>query len=227
MKSIPQVASKDNAHPISRQLLEIYQRLLKFFGPQGWWPGDTPFEVCIGAILTQNTNWRNVEKAITTLKSSALLEPEALHQIPAETLARLIRPAGYYNLKAVRIKAFINFIFEHFNGRLENMFQVDPAELRNLLLKVKGIGPETADSMVLYAFDKPSFVVDAYTMRILYRHNLIYGEADYDEVRRLFMDFLPEDVELFNEYHALLVRLGKEYCRRKRPRCTGCPLEGV
>ncbi len=214
-------------HPVSRQLMDIYERMFRAFGPQEWWPGETPFEVCIGAILTQNTNWKNVEKAISNLKEHGLLNPVALHEIPAETLAGQIRPAGYYNLKSRRIKAFVDMLFKHFNGKLESMFDVEHDTLRTLLLSVNGIGPETADSILLYALNKPSFVVDAYTMRVLNRHNLLDGEADYDLVRRMFMDYLPCDVSLYNEYHALIVRLGKQLCTRRAPRCSKCPLEGL
>ncbi len=214
-------------HPVSRQLLDIYERLFSAFGPQHWWPGDTPFEVCVGAILTQNTNWKNVEKAISNLKKHGLLSPVALNEIPLENLAARIRPAGYYNLKAGRLKAFISMLFDHFDGKLESIFDVKTDVLRTLLLSVKGIGPETADSMLLYAFERPSFVVDAYTMRMLIRHDLIDEEADYDQVRDMFMDYLPRDVRLYNEYHALIVRLGKELCARRSPRCPACPLEGL
>ena len=214
-------------HPIAEKLMSVYRRTLEAFGPQGWWPGETPFEICIGAILTQNTNWRNVERSIAALKASGLLHPSGINEIPVDALARLIRPAGYYNVKAARVKSFVELIFSHFSGKLEDMFDAELEDLRDLLLGVKGIGPETADSMLLYAFQKPTFVVDAYTTRILARHDMIYEEMGYEDVRRLFMDFLPRDVGLFNEYHALLVRLGKEFCRKARPRCKGCPLEGM
>ncbi|HID96771.1 MAG TPA: endonuclease III domain-containing protein [Thermodesulfobacteriaceae bacterium] len=212
---------------VSEYLAEIYERMLKALGPQGWWPGDTPFEVCVGAVLTQNTNWTNVEKAIAGLRERDLLEPRAIFELPREMVAAIIRPAGYYNVKASRLRNFTAFLMEKFGGSLDAMFSLAMEELRSMLLEVNGIGPETADSILLYAGGYPSFVVDAYTMRILKRHDLVFEEAGYDEVRSLFMDSLPEDPVLFNEYHALLVALGRNYCRRSRPLCRGCPLDGI
>lgn len=209
---------------INEQLTEIYQLLFDRFGPQNWWPGETQFEIITGAILTQNTNWANVEKAITNLKSAHLLTQEKLHHLDVSELAELIRPAGYYNIKAKRLKSFLNWLFRDYDGRLENLEALDTDRLRNELLAVNGVGPETADSILLYAFGRPVFVVDAYTARVAVRHGLIEPDADYEQLRDLFQSSLPQDVQLFNEYHALLVRVGKEYCK-SIAKCPGCPLE--
>jgi endonuclease III related protein len=211
--------------PVGRLLTELYQRLWKDWGPQGWWPGETPFEVAVGAILTQNTNWGNVARAIAVLKKHDLLEPEALHKLPESELAQLIRPAGYYNVKARRLKNFLDFLANHFENSMERLAAADLGSLRPALLSVKGIGPETADSILLYGLHQPTFVVDAYTFRILSRHGLIPEVCSYEELRQLFMEHLPARVDLYQEYHALLVRLGKEWCR-PRPRCADCPLDG-
>ncbi len=209
---------------ISKQLTEIYQLLFDRFGPQHWWPGQTQFEIVTGAILTQNTNWANVEKAIANLKAADLLTPEKLHHLDVSQLAELIRPAGYYNIKAKRLKNFINWLFENYDGMLTNLECLDTDQLRVELLAVRGVGRETADSILLYAFDRAIFVVDAYTARIAFRHQLIEPDADYERLRELFQSNLPQDIQLFNEYHALLVKLGKEFCKPKA-RCPGCPLE--
>ncbi|MBI2485631.1 MAG: endonuclease III domain-containing protein [Deltaproteobacteria bacterium] len=208
----------------SKRINGFYNALYKQYGPQGWWPAETELECLLGAILTQNTAWKNVEKALGNLKEKNLISIERLALIPTPSLAILIRPSGYFNQKAVKIKNFIDFIMENYDGSLEKMFAEDGQKLRDKLLKIKGIGPETADSILLYAARKPVFVVDAYTYRILLRHGLIPEETNYGEMQELFMDSLPEDVQLFNEYHALLVRLGKELCK-KSPLCEGCPLE--
>jgi endonuclease-3 related protein len=209
---------------IRETLSEIYQLLYDAFGPQHWWPGETPFEVVTGAILTQNTNWANVEKAIKNLKSAGCLTPEALFRIDISMLAELIRPAGYYNIKAKRLKSFINWLYDNYDGEMSNLELVNTDQLRAELLEIKGIGRETADSILLYALGRPVFVVDAYTARITLRHELIEPGADYEQLRQLFESNLPEDVQLFNEYHALLVRAGKEFCKPKA-KCQGCPLE--
>ena len=213
-------------------LTEIYQLLFDAFGPQHWWPGETPFEVMTGAILTQNTSWINVEKAINNLKNANCLTPERLHTLDQQKLAELIRPAGYFNIKAKRLKNFINWLFENYDGQLENLKSINTNRLREELLRIKGVGYETADSILLYALDRPVFVVDAYTARIAIRHRLIAPEADYEQLRDLFESNLPKsrkgclsaDVQLYNEYHALLVRLGKYFCKPKA-KCSGCPLE--
>ena len=204
-------------------LQDIYQKLYKAFGPQHWWPGQSPFEVIIGAILTQNTAWINVEKAIKNLKGNKLLSPKALRDVPIKKLARLIRPAGYYNQKAKKIKNFIQFLFENYDGSIKKMFDKDFLILRSQLLDVNGIGLETADSILLYAGNKPIFVVDAYTRRILSRHHLIEPDATYSEIQNYFMDNLENNTQFFNEYHALLVNLGKDICKTK-PNCHRCPL---
>ena len=209
---------------IRETISEIYQLLYDAFGPQHWWPGETPFEIVTGAILTQNTNWTNVEKAITNLKSAEKLAPDKLHHLEISRLAELIRPAGYYNIKAKRLKSFINWLYDNYDGEMSNLELVDTDQLRAELLAIKGIGRETADSILLYALSRPVFVVDAYTARITLRHELIEPGADYEQLRELFESNLPEDVQLFNEYHALLVRAGKEFCRPKA-KCQGCPLE--
>ncbi|MBI5055350.1 MAG: endonuclease III domain-containing protein [Nitrospirae bacterium] len=204
-------------------LADIYRALFKAFGPQQWWPGETPFEVAVGAILTQNTNWGNVEKAINNLKKQKVLNARALHEMPHKELAALVKPAGYFNIKAKRLKHFLSFLSDHYKGRVESMRGEDVHALRRQLLEVNGIGPETADSILLYALDKPVFVIDAYTKRVLSRHKLASEKATYHELQGLFHNNLPADVKLFNEYHALFVMAGKHYCKPK-PRCEECPL---
>jgi endonuclease-3 related protein len=207
-------------------LQDLYDRLYKAFGPRHWWPGDSPFEVVVGAILTQNTAWRNVKKAIGNLKAGNLLAPDVLYDLPVQDLAIVIRPAGYYNIKARRLKHFIEFLFRESGGDLDRLLDRDLEALRNELLAVNGIGPETADSILLYAGAKPTFVVDTYTKRILFRHGLMPEEASYDEVRDYFLDSLVPDVAMFNEYHALLVHLGHTFCLKRNPKCEGCPAMG-
>ena len=204
-------------------LKRIYRELYSTFGPQKWWPGETAFEVIVGAILTQNTNWKNVEKAIVNLKSARVLSPQALHKIPAAKLAALIKPVGYFNIKAKRLKNFLSFLYKEYGGKLARMEREDLPVLRRKLLGVNGIGPETADSILLYAFDKPSFVVDAYTKRIFSRHKIISRDIDYSALQELFAKNLKTDVKMFNEYHALIVRLGKDFCQAKA-KCEQCPL---
>lgn len=204
-------------------LKELYEKLWLAFGPQGWWPGESPFEIALGAILTQNTNWRNVARVISDLKRNGLLDARTLREMPDTELAERLRPVGYYNIKAQRVKNFLIFLADRYHDSLTLMAQEDLESLRPKLLAIKGIGPETADSILLYALHKPSFVVDAYTFRVLSRHGLVAGPLTYEELRRLFMDHLPEEVALFQEYHALLVRVGKEFCRT-RPKCDRCPL---
>ena len=207
-------------------LLNIYRELYKAYGPRYWWPGETPFEIMVGAILTQNTSWKNVEKAIQSLKVRNVLTVRGIHRLKRGELASLIRSSGYFRIKADRLKAFVNFLSENYNGKLERMMKEEVEVLRQKLLDVKGIGPETADSILLYGLKKRIFVVDAYTKRILSRHGIVSEKASYDEVQKLFMDHLPHDERLFNEYHALLVHLGKTLCK-KIPRCDRCPLKGI
>ncbi len=209
----------------SKVLKKIYARLFVFFGPQHWWPGETPFEVIVGAILTQNTSWNNVKKAIDKLKIEHLLSPVAVRKVRINKLARLIRSSGYYNQKAKKLKNFINFLFIRYNGSLTKMLKQETYKLRNELLGVNGIGPETADSILLYAADKPIFVVDAYTKRIFSRHNLIKENFSYAGIQDFFMKNLNPKAKLFNEFHALIVKLGKDICKTK-PNCAICPLKG-
>ncbi len=206
-------------------LIEAYRQLFDAFGPQHWWPGETPFEVIVGAVLTQNTSWRNVERAIHNLREADLLEPRALYDVPVEELEELIQPAGYFRVKARRLRSMLEFIIEQFDGSLEAMFRTELSELRGRLLGVHGIGPETADSILLYAGGLLSFVVDAYTHRVFARHGWIGFDADYHQIQDYVQGELPQDVPLYNEYHALLVRVGKDYCRKSNPKCAECPLQ--
>jgi endonuclease-3 related protein len=210
---------------MNHKVRSLYKRLYVRYGPQHWWPGDTPFEVAVGAILTQNTNWGNVEKAIRNLKTAHALSATALHTLPAAELALLITPAGYFNIKAKRLKNFIAFLVGEYKGSMKQMAKEPLPVIRENLLSVNGIGPETADSILLYALGKQTFVIDAYTKRVLSRHTMLDHEAPYDIFQKLFHENLEADVQLYNEYHALIVRLAKEYCRTK-PLCSGCPLEG-
>jgi endonuclease-3 related protein len=205
-------------------LLKIYSSLYDYFGPLNWWPGATPFEVMVGAILTQNTSWSNVEKAINNLKKENLLEPRKLYRINQEELAQLIKPSGYYNIKARRLKNFVNIFVNDFEGSTEKMFSGDGRKLRKKLLNVNGIGPETADSILLYAGRKPFFVVDAYTKRIFSRHKLITKNSTYYEIQEFFIKNLDKDVKLFNEFHAQIVMLGKTICTSRNPDCAKCPI---
>lgn len=205
------------------ELLEMYELLNGYFGDLHWWPAADPFEVMVGAILTQNTAWTNVEKAVKALREKMLLTPVALSGIPEDELARIIRPSGYYHLKAGRLKAFVRFFMEEYSGCVAAMRAEDLPRLRNKLLGVRGVGPETADSILLYACQRPIFVCDAYTKRIFLRHGIIGDDADYSSIQALFMDHLPPDVSLFNQFHAMIVNTGKTFCR-KAPQCAGCPL---
>jgi endonuclease-3 related protein len=209
---------------IQRQLMAIYRTLYRTYGPQHWWPGDTPFEVTVGAVLTQNTAWVNVEMAMANLKREKLLSPSRMFNMDPEQLALLIRPCGYYNIKTNRIRNLLSLIHTHYSGSLTRMFSVNPERLRQQLLEVNGIGPETADAILLYAGEKPFFVVDSYTRRIFGRRGLISGNADYHAVQNIFMENLPMDVRLYNEYHALIVRVAKEHCKKTNPVCSDCPL---
>jgi endonuclease III related protein len=210
---------------VNKKINQLYTILFQHYGPQGWWPGDTPLEVAVGAILTQNTNWQNVALAIHRLKQAGLLTASALFELPEAALAAHIRPAGYYNIKARRLKNFLDLLFARYGGSLESMAAAPLPLLRSELLAVKGIGPETADSMLLYALEKPVFVVDAYTFRILSRHGLAADPCSYEELQATFTAVLPPEIALYQEYHALLVRTGKDCCR-PRPRCATCPLAG-
>lgn len=209
---------------MKRGLRNIYDRLYECYGPQGWWPGRTRFEIIVGAILTQNTAWTNVEKAIRNLRAAGVLTPAKMQRLGSKRLATLIRPAGYYNIKTKRLKSFLNFLDDKYEGSLDRMSRLDTKLLRRELLGVHGIGPETCDSILLYAFNRPVFVVDAYTKRVFSRHAFFSENAAYDEVQALFMGALPVRAELFNEYHALVVKLAKECCR-KVPKCEECPVK--
>lgn len=208
-----------------KRLKLIYRRLYDYFGPQHWWPAKSRFEVVVGAILTQNTSWVNVTKAIKNIKQKNLLEAEKLYKLPQAELAGLIRPAGYYNVKSGRLKEFLRFFFDNYKLNLTRMSASDAGQLRKELLAVKGIGPETADSILLYALTKPVFVVDAYTKRVLLRHGIIKEDFDYHRVQDLFMENLRADVKMFNEYHALLVKLAKDFCLKNKPKCESCPIK--
>jgi endonuclease III related protein len=211
---------------MQKLLTSIYQKLYRAYGPRHWWPGDTPFEVMVGAILTQNTSWKNVERAIQRLRARRVLTPEGIHRLKTSDLASVIRSSGFYRIKADRLKSFVDFLFEEFEGKIDRMKKEPVEGLRKRLLEVKGIGQETADSILLYALEKPIFVVDAYTRRVLSRHEMVSSRASYEEVQKLFMGHLPPEERLFNEYHALLVHVAKIVCK-KTPKCDICPLKGV
>ncbi len=211
----------------SNLFLRVYERLHDHYGDQCWWPGDTPLEVLVGAVLTQNTNWRNVEKAIGNLKKDQCLSFAVLHDMDQEILAEYIRPSGYYNVKARRLKNLLQMVKDEYEGELSFMFADSLESSRENLLKVKGVGPETADSILLYAAGKPVFVIDTYTHRVFSRHQLVEENTDYFRLQQEFMDNLPSDVKLFNEFHALIVSVAKEFCKKKEPRCSECPLQRV
>ena len=204
-------------------LREVYQRLLSAFGPQHWWPGESPFEVMVGAVLVQNTAWKNVEKAIDNLRQRDLIDPRPLYELPVTELEELIRPAGYFRIKAKRLRHLLQFLVDRYDASVEAMFQTDRHALREQLLSVHGIGPETADSILLYAGQMPVFVVDTYTHRMMARHGWVDFDADYHLLQEHFDGNLEEDAPLYNEFHALIVRLGHLHCR-KTPKCEGCPL---
>jgi endonuclease-3 related protein len=208
------------------KLLRIFELLHQSYGPQHWWPADGPFEVVVGAILTQNTSWKNVEKAIANLKEVGVLSPAKMEALGEERLADLIRPSGYYRVKADRLLRFLGFLGDRYGFDLQRMLRGPLDEIRAELLGVRGIGPETADSILLYAGGYPIFVVDAYTKRIFSRHGWVSAESSYQELQGLFTKALPKDVCLFQEFHALLVRLGKTCCLRL-PQCEGCVLKGL
>ena len=205
--------------------MTLYGSLLRAYGAQGWWPARTPFEVVVGAILTQGVAWTNVEKALAALSRARLIHPQRMRRARRSRLAGLIRPTGYFNQKAAKLKAFLRLLQRRHYGSLERLLGLPADDLRKELLRVTGIGPETADSIVLYAAGHPVFVVDAYTRRVLGRHGLLDGGESYGAVRRKIEAALPRDAPLYNEYHALLVRVGKEHCLRREALCTGCPLE--
>lgn len=205
------------------KILEVYQKLFSTFGHQNWWPGETKLEIIVGAVLTQNTAWQNVEKAIENLKKEGLLVLAQLYRVNEDRLAAIIRPSGYYNIKAKRLKEIVRFLWE--NGGIELLLNRKTPELRETLLAINGVGEETADSILLYAMERPVFVVDAYTKRIFSRLGFLDENAIYGNVKSFFEQALPTDSNLYNEYHALIVRLGKDYCRKTKPLCMECPIE--
>jgi endonuclease III related protein len=223
---MPVIRATTRPKATRRTLLAIYRRLRQAHGHADWWPAETPFEVCLGSILTQNTAWANVEKALAELRRQGLLSFKPLAALSAEQIAPLIRSAGYFNVKARRLKAFLDFLGREYGGHVEAMRAEEPDQLRRKLLAVHGVGRETADSIALYAAGRPLFVVDAYTRRIAARLGWIRGNEDYDDVQSWFMARLPRDAALFNDYHAQIVLLGKSVCR-PRPRCGVCPLCSV
>lgn len=211
----------------ARRLREIYRALLARFGKQGWWPGRTRFEIAVGAILTQNTAWSNVERAIANLRKAGALSFQGMRALSDRKLAALIRPSGYFNQKVKKLRAFLAWMESRDRGgSVKRALSGKLNEIRASLLAVRGVGPETADSMLLYAGERPVFVIDAYTRRALERHRLARGGQDYEELRALFERNLPKSAPLYNEFHALFVRLAKEHCAKRSPRCAGCPLEG-
>ncbi len=204
-------------------LKKVYRRLYSAFGPQHWWPGESPLEVLIGAVLVQNTSWKNVERAIANLRRDGLMDPHTLDRLPQEEIEELVRPAGYYRVKARRLRNLIRFLVERYDGSLDAMFATPLGTLREELLSINGVGPETADSILLYAGGLPKFVVDAYTHRVFARHGWVPFDTDYHQLQEHFESGLEEDAPMWNEYHALLVRVGNVHCRAK-PKCEGCPL---
>ncbi len=206
-----------------KTILDIYHRLHAAYGPQRWWPARTKTEIVVGAILTQNTAWTNVKRAIANLRHAKALSFRVLRDLPERRLAELIRPSGTYQVKAARLKDLVNHLWEHHDGSLSSLLEGELDSVRQRLLSIHGIGPETADAILLYAGHRPTFVIDAYTRRILRRHHVPQAEADYDTLRHLFQSVLPPDPKLYNQYHAVLVQLGKNHCRR-RAICENCPL---
>ncbi len=215
---------------MQRELRQAYELMFAHFGHRHWWPGETPFEVCVGAILTQNTNWGNVERAIVNLKKEDLLEPRRLFAVPESKLAALLRPAGYFNVKARRLRCFLKVLVEDYAGQLERLFEGPTESVRDRLLAINGIGPETADSMLLYAGGHSRFVIDAYTKRIFHRHRWCRPQANYSEVQAICegaLDHKPPEklLDYWQDFHAQFVAVGNKYCRPKNPRCELCPLK--
>jgi endonuclease-3 related protein len=204
--------------------LTTFQLLHERLGPQHWWPGQSPFEVMVGAVLVQNTAWKNVERAIANLREAGALDPRAIHRLPQPELEELIRPAGYFRVKARRLRNLVDYVVERYDGSLDAMCEVDAGQLREELLGVHGVGPETADSILLYALEKPVMVVDAYTHRIWARHGWIDYDVDYHQLQDRLTGDLPADAAVFNELHALIVSVGHHWCKRT-PKCGECPLQ--
>ncbi len=208
----------------AERLYSLYKAMYHALGSSAWWPGESPFEVAIGAILTQNTNWNNVEKAIANLKRAKALHPEMIAKMDISTLQELIRPSGFFRIKAQKLKNFVSFLAQEANMDILELKKQDTMSLRAKLLAVNGIGPETADSILNYALNLPVFVVDAYTKRMMIRHGLIHEECRYDELQALFMDNLQENTQFYNEFHALIVRTCKNWCKKQEANCANCPL---
>ena len=228
MKDTPLRRSQTQA----RALRRAYRLMWEHLGHQHWWPGETPFEVCVGAILTQNTSWSNVERAIANLKSAGVLNPTKLFALNESQLAALIRPAGYFNVKARRLRSFLRVLVEQFGGDLKRLFAGETATVRERLLAINGIGPETADSMLLYAGRHHRFVIDAYTKRTFQRHGWCRRHAGYEDLQRLCesaLDQMPrrERLDYWQDFHAQLVIVGKDFCRTRQPRCAECPLRSL
>lgn len=211
----------------AKSLLEVYNRLSEYYGPQNWWPGDTKFEILVGTVLTQNTNWLNVTKAIDNLRNAGLLSFEAMSEAPPDELAEFIRPSGYYNIKAKRLHNLLRMIIDTYSGDLDSLLDDVIENARANLLSVKGVGPETADAILLYCGNHPVFVVDAYTHRVFSRHGLVPEECDYHELQEEFTSRLAPDSQLYGEYHALIVMVGKQFCKKNSPLCSSCPLVGI
>jgi endonuclease III related protein len=216
-----------NAGAHSGELMRYYDTMSAALGPMHWWPAKTPFEVIVGAILTQSTAWGNVELAIGNLREARLLTPSAMLRVRVSRLAALVRPSGYFRQKAKKLKAFVRFLDAQYKGSLREMFLTPTSQLREKLLSVHGIGPETADSILLYAGNHAVFVVDAYTHRIFGRHEITNGKPEYEKVRAMIESSLPRQHQLFNEFHALIVNTGKNWCRKSAPRCEQCPLASL
>ncbi len=198
--------------------------MLDTLGPSNWWPGETPFEIAVGAILTQNTNWANVEKAIVNLKADEALTPQAIKNISPQKLEQLIHPAGFFRMKTKKLKNLVRFLEIEAEFELDKLRNCEMEELRPKILAINGIGPETADSILNYALDMPAFVVDTYTGRMMHRHGLIAEEFTYDQLQSLFTDNLDPDPVFYNEFHALIVRTGNKWCKKTNPKCDSCPL---
>lgn len=213
-----------NRKKVNSKLLAIYNSMLGYFGPRGWWPGDSPFEICVGAILTQSVSWKNVARAIENLKENGLLDLYAIYISPLEDIERCIVPTLYFRMKAKKLKAFVSHVVEKYDGDLERLWQKDLPELRAELLQIYGIGPETADSILLYAAGRPTFVVDAYTRRIFSRLGFFKEDVTYDQMQGFFMRHLTPDIPFYNEYHALITGIGNRFCANKKPKCGACPL---
>jgi endonuclease-3 related protein len=209
----------------SKTVKNIYQTLLKHYGPQHWWPGDTPFEVMVGAILTQRTSWRNVEQAIKNLKKAGLMTADSIAGSSVDKIRSLVRPSGFYNVKAERLFSLARYLNENYDSP-EDIFKNDIQDVREELLGLRGIGKETADSMILYAGNNPIFVVDAYTKRMCERLDIPVKSLDYDDLQSYFQEAMPKDANIYKEFHALIVIHGKEMCKT-RPVCKGCPLQSI